>query len=353
MPEHDWLVNALFAYDLVGFQTSTDQANFCRYACDFMGGKMLSEDTLDVGGKSLTVSVFPVGIDVDYFVSMSQTPEAQIRIERLHRRGEARVNVIGVDRLDYSKGLPDRLRAFRRFLELFPHHHKAVTLMQIAPPTREDVQAYMDIRHELEALSGEINGEFGDFDWTPVRYIHKSVARDTLAALYRGSHVGLVTPLRDGMNLVAKEYVATQDACDPGVLVLSRFAGVAEDFEEALIVNPYDADEVAKAIQRAIVMPRHERIERHGALMTRIRARNGQNWAEEFLRALGKCRRQDRRVKETRRIASGLQRPTDVVRRSRNSSASMVRDFDFKRRSESPPLKHPSLSIVLDEKSGA
>ncbi len=203
MPEYEWLTNALLEYDLVGFQTSIDQANFCRFVCEFMGGEMLSEDTLHVAGKTLTVSVFPVGIDVDYFVSMAQSPEAEMRIQRLHRRGEARVNIIGVDRLDYSKGLPDRLRAFRRFLELFPRHHKAATLMQIAPPICENVQANIDIRHELEALSGEINGQFGDFDWTPVRYVHRSVARDTLAALYRGSHVGLVTPLRDGRILTA------------------------------------------------------------------------------------------------------------------------------------------------------
>jgi len=294
MPECEWLINTMLEYDVVGFQTKTDHANFCRFVFAFMGGEMLSQDTLIVSGKRLTVSVFPVGIDVDHFVSMAQTPEAETRIQRLHRLGEARVNIIGVDRLDYSKGLPDRLRAFKRFLELFPHHHKAVTLMQIAPPTREDIQAYIDIRHELEALSGQINGEFGDYDWTPVRYVRRSIAQDTLAALYRGSHVGLVTPLRDGMNLVAKEYVAVQDVDDPGVLVLSRFAGAAEDLEEALIVNPYDADEVAQAIQRAIVMPRKERIERHRALMTRIRARDGRKWMESFLSALDACRRQDR-----------------------------------------------------------
>jgi trehalose 6-phosphate synthase len=188
--------------------------------------------------------------------------------------------------LDYSKGLPDRMRSFKRFLELFPQHRKAATLMQIAPPTREDVQAYVDIRHELESLSGEINGQFGDFDWTPVRYIHRNIDRETLAALYRGSQVGLVTPLRDGMNLVAKEYVAAQDENDPGVLVLSRFAGAAEELEEALIVNPYDADEVAAAIHRAIDMPRHERIERHRKLLKRVRAHDAHHWAESFLRTL-------------------------------------------------------------------
>ncbi|BDV38214.1 alpha,alpha-trehalose-phosphate synthase (UDP-forming) [Methylocystis bryophila] len=286
MPEYEWLINSMLEYDVLGFQTKTDHANFCRFVFGFMGGEMLSKDTLLVSGKRLTVSVFPVGIDVDDFASMAQTPEAEMRIQKLHRRGEARVNIIGVDRLDYSKGLPDRLRAFKRFLELFPHHHKAVTLMQIAPPTREDIQAYIDIRHELEALSGQINGEFGDYDWTPVRYVRRSIAQETLAALYRGSHVGLVTPLRDGMNLVAKEYVAAQDANDPGVLVLSRFAGAAEDLEEALIVNPYDADEVAQAIQRAIVMPRKERITRHRALMKRIRARDGRKWMESFISAL-------------------------------------------------------------------
>lgn len=159
-------------------------------------------------------------------------------------------------------------------------------MMQIAPPTREEVKAYADIRHELEALSGEINGEFGDFDWTPVRYVHRNIARDTLAALYRGSQIGLVTPLRDGMNLVAKEYVAAQDEENPGVLVLSRFAGAAEDLAEALIVNPYDADEVAHAMQRAIIMPREERIERHRALLARVREHDACNWMGGFLRAL-------------------------------------------------------------------
>ena len=158
--------------------------------------------------------------------------------------------------------------------------------MQIAAPTREDVEIYVEIRKELEQLSGAINGEFGDFDWTPVRYIHRSVARDTLAALFRGSHVGLVTPLRDGMNLVATEYVAAQDEQDPGVLVLSRFAGAAEDLEEALIVNPYDTDDVAEALQRAINMPQAERRARHKALLKRVRDRDARRWRESFLYAL-------------------------------------------------------------------
>lgn len=290
MPEHEWLMAALVEYDLVGFQTKTDQANFLRFMCGFMQGEMLTDDLVRVGAKTVTASVFPVGIDVDAFAAMAETPSAAKRIQRLHRAGEPRINVIGVDRLDYTKGLPDRLRSFKRLLEIYPQNCKAVTLMQIAPPTREDVQAYADIRHELEALSGEINGQFGDFDWTPVRYLHRRVDRETLAALYRGSQVGLVTPLRDGMNLVAKEYVVAQDAENPGVLVLSRFAGAAEDLQEALIVNPYDADEVANAMQKAIVMRLPERKERHAALLARARQHDSYNWMDGFLRALTACR---------------------------------------------------------------
>jgi len=204
----------------------------------------------------------------------------------MQRRATARTHIIGVDRLDYSKGLPDRLLAFRKFLVAYPENQKMVTMMQIAPPTREDVDAYADIRHELESLSGSINGQFGDFDWTPLRYIHRSIPRNTLAALFRGSQVGLVTPLRDGMNLVAKEYVAAQNAENPGVLVLSKFAGAAEDLEEALIVNPYDIDEVAQSLHTAIVMPLEERQERYHALLARIRKHDAKNWRDGFLTAL-------------------------------------------------------------------
>jgi trehalose 6-phosphate synthase len=158
--------------------------------------------------------------------------------------------------------------------------------MQIAPPTREDVEAYADIREELESLTGAINGRFGDFDWTPLRYIHRSVPRHTLAALFRGSQVGLVTPLRDGMNLVAKEYVAAQDDDDPGVLILSSFAGAAEELKEALIVNPYDIDEVAAALQTAITMPLKERKKRHKALLARVRGHDARHWQDSFLTAL-------------------------------------------------------------------
>jgi len=285
-PEHAWLMRCLLAYDLVGFQTQADVSNFER-SLQELEAKARHEGRYGAWPEfSGTVAAFPIGIDVEAFAAMARTEEAQARIQRLNRHASARIHIIGVDRLDYTKGLPERLRSFRRLLELYPENQKVATLMQIAPPTREDVDAYADIRHELEGMSGAINGEFGDFDWTPVRYIHRVVPRETLAALFRGSHVGLVTPLRDGMNLVAKEYVAAQDEANPGVLVLSRFAGAAEDLVEALIVNPYDPDEVAHAMQQAIKMPLAERRERHAALLERVHKRDVRHWRESFLAAL-------------------------------------------------------------------
>jgi trehalose 6-phosphate synthase len=290
VPEYDWLATSLLDYDLVGFQTAADHANFCRFVREILGGEMTSPDTLRVGGKDVRVGVFAAGIDVESFVAMASDPAARKRIQRTERNDKKRIYAIGVDRLDYSKGLPEKFHAFRRLLDSYPDGSKPATLIQVASPTRDDLHAYIDIRHELEALSGKINGAFGDFDWTPLRYIHRSVARETLAVHYRSSRIGLVTPLRDGMNLVAKEYIAAQDAADPGVLILSRFAGAAEDLAEALIVNPYDIDEVAHAMRRAIEMPKDERIERHGALMKRIRQHDACHWMGNFLRALRSCR---------------------------------------------------------------
>ena len=286
VPVHSWLVKSLFSFDVVGFQTNADVINFQRFISEHGEGQILSDGRLIAYGRTIIARAFAIGIDVDAFHTMSRTPAAEEVIERLHRRLLARSHIIGVDRLDYTKGLPERMKAFRRMLELFPDKRRAVTLMQIAPPTREDVAAYTDIREELEKLSGSINGEFGNFDWTPVRYIHRNIPRQTLAALFRGCQVGLVTPLRDGMNLVAKEYVAAQNDDNPGVLVLSRFAGAAEDMEEALIVNPYDLDDIAHALQQALMMPTEERQARHRALMARIRTRDAKSWRASFLSTL-------------------------------------------------------------------
>ena len=287
VPAHNWLVEALFQFDVIGFQTTIDLGNFRRFVAEHVGGKVFDDGRMTAYGRTIIARSFPIGIDVDDFAAAARTPEAASQIERLNRRTIVRSHIIGVDRLDYTKGLPERFKAFRKLLELHPEHLKTVTLMQIAPPTRIEVEAYANIRTELEGLSGAINGEFGDFDWTPVRYVHRSMPRDTLAALFRGSEVALVTPLRDGMNLVAKEYVAAQNEEDPGVLILSKFAGAAEELGEALIVNPYNIDDMANAMQTALRMPIEERKERHAALLRRIKTHDVASWRKNFLDVLG------------------------------------------------------------------
>lgn len=287
VPGHAQLMDTLFAYDVVGFQTENDVTNFGHYAEQTQAKVTPKTHPFRSSGRKLTVRSYPIGIDVDAFHAMAVTKTAEDRIRRL-QRGSIDHHIIGVDRLDYSKGLPDRLRAYQRFLEKYPAHRKKAVMMQIAPPTREELTAYADIRTELEQLSGAINGHFGDFDWTPVRYINRSVPRDLLAALFRGSRVGLVTPLHDGMNLVAKEYIAAQDPENPGLLVLSQFAGAAAELQEAMIVNPYDADEVALAMNVALSMSLEERKERYESLITRIRTRDAAHWRQSFLEDLHK-----------------------------------------------------------------
>lgn len=286
-PEYEWLSQALLSFDLIGFQTTTDVENFAH---SILSGRdantSINDSVIQTSLTRTKIGCFPIGIDVEAFREIAHNRESDEQIAFLRRRTMARLNIIGVDRLDYSKGLPDRMSAFRRLLEKHPEMQKRVTLMQIAPPTRENVEAYTDIREELEKLSGAINGEFADFDWTPVRYIHRSIPRHILAALFRGSQIGFVTPLRDGMNLVAKEYIAAQGDDDPGVLVLSKFAGAAEELQEALIVNPYDIDETAEALHTALEMPLSERRERQSALLARIQTGNARHWQATYLQAL-------------------------------------------------------------------
>ena len=286
IPSHEWLMRALFAYDLVGLQSRTDLQHFTRLVEGEVGAERLSDDHWRAFGSVARVKAFPIGIDVDEFQLLAASPESIETRETLRTEYAQRRLLVGVDRLDYSKGLPQRLRAFWRLLDEHPHARRSATLIQVATPTREGVDAYADIRHELESLSGEINGRYGELDWMPVRYIHRTMARRRLPGLYQAGRVALVTPLRDGMNLVAKEYVAAQDPADPGVLVLSRFAGAAEQLREALIVNPYDTAGTAAALHQALAMPIDERRERHAALMKTLREQDLHWWRHAVLDAL-------------------------------------------------------------------
>jgi trehalose 6-phosphate synthase len=197
-----------------------------------------------------------------------------------------RAMIVGVDRLDYSKGLEERLAGFERLLKDNPDVHREVVMLQIAPISRDEVDTYQDIRARLDALSGHINGVYSDADWTPVRYVNKNFRRDELAGLYRAARIGLVTPLRDGMNLVAKEYVAAQNPDDPGVLILSRFAGAALQMRDALIVNPFSPEELADALKRALDMPLAERKRRWEALIGGVVKNDVTAWRRSFVSAL-------------------------------------------------------------------
>ncbi|UUZ64938.1 alpha,alpha-trehalose-phosphate synthase (UDP-forming) [Polaromonas sp. P1-6] len=287
IPQHEWLMRAMFAYDLLGFQSEADLQNFSRYVQAEAGAEDLGDHRFQAFNHTVRAGAFPIGIDVDEFAALTHGKEAHDMYERMKDEYSRRKLLLGVERLDYSKGLPQRLRAFKSLLKKYPENLGSATLIQIASPSREIMGTYTDLRQELESLCGAINGDFGELDWMPVRYIHRNVARKRLPGLYRVARVALVTPLRDGMNLVAKEFVAAQDPADPGVLVLSRFAGAAEQLKGgALLVNPYDTDGTADTIQQALQMPLPERQARHQKLLENIRVQDVHWWRKAFLDAL-------------------------------------------------------------------
>jgi trehalose 6-phosphate synthase len=285
VPHQKRLGRALMVYNLVGFQTQSDRENFARYVASCLDGERLRDDLLTEHGQTTKASVFPIGIPAEEFAELAETESAKGSL--LPLQGEEMRTIIGVDRLDYTKGIPERLRAFEAMLAAYPSHRRRVRLIQIGSPTRETLPVYQEVREDVERLVGRINGRFGDLSWTPVTYLHRAIPQNQLARLYRESAVGLVTALRDGMNLVAKEYVAAQPAKDPGILMLSRFAGAAEELKEALLINPHDTNEMASALDRALTMRRPERWARHRQLMQRISAGNVTHWRDTFLDALG------------------------------------------------------------------
>jgi trehalose 6-phosphate synthase len=286
LPVHDALVRALFTYDLVGFQTDKDLQAFADYVEREAEGWMCDDGTAHAYGTRVRAASFPIGIDTRVVAAQAARAMRTGQAARLRDSLSGRNLVIGVDRLDYSKGLTRRFAAVERLLETRPQHRRAIVVLQIAPTTREDIPEYQQIRAELDACMGRINGRFGEPDLLPVRYLNRHFRQESLMGFYRASRVAMVTPLRDGMNLVAKEFVASQAQDDPGVLVLSRFAGAASELDAALVVNPFDVDEVADALDRALAMPVEERRERHGANLARIEHHDVHAWCRSFLDTL-------------------------------------------------------------------
>ncbi len=286
IPTHADLFQSFLAYDLIGFQTETDAHCFLDYAVRDGGLGPPIDGCLLHENRRIKVGVYPIGVDVDAIAAQARAASGRSFVAKLKRSLAGRRLMISVDRLDYSKGLLRRFRAFSRLLEEKPEFRAKVTFMQIAPPSRGDVQSYRQIREELEGEAGRINGRFAEVDWVPLRYLNRSFAREELMPIYRTAEIGLVTPLRDGMNLVAKEFVAAQDPEQPGVLILSEFAGAAAELDAAVLVNPFDVGGMAQAIAGALDMSLQERRERHAAMMDVLRRNSLDAWRDRFLHDL-------------------------------------------------------------------
>ena len=290
VPHHADLVAAMLAYDLIGFQTDDDKKNFEDYLQHELGLTVADGEVASHYGQT-RLATFPIGIDVEDFTARAVKASARPEIARLRASLQGAKLALGVDRLDYSKGLPNRMRAFGRMFDIEPSLKRKVSMLQVAVPSRGNIRAYRELKNELAALVGDVNGRLGEADWTPIRYLNKGFAQSTLAGFYRAAQVGLVTPLHDGMNLVAKEYVAAQNPFDPGVLVLSSFAGAAKELDAALQVNPHDIDGMARQIARALVMSLDERRERWQNMLGKLRRCSVQGWFSDFLRALSDIER--------------------------------------------------------------
>ncbi len=283
LPYHERLVRTMLDYDLVGFQTQEWLESFLHYCRKELGAEV-DEETgrIEFEGRVVHARAYPIGIDYDHLQQQAATEEARHAEQRLLSSTRLRTAMLGVDRLDYSKGLPERIDGISRFFDQNPDRVRDLVYIQIAPPSREDVESYKKIRQELEQKTGQINGARSEVDLVPIRYVNKGHSLAELCGFYRAAKIGLVTPLRDGMNLVAKEYIAAQDPEDPGVLILSRFAGAAMQMSDAVLVNPHSPDDLSHAIKQALDMPKAERKRRWDILIETVREDNVQRWTENF-----------------------------------------------------------------------
>jgi trehalose 6-phosphate synthase len=291
LPVYQELLRAMCAYDVVGVHTPGDLRSFNEAVSEhWIGGDAATDRRATTAGRPLHADVFPIGIDVDGCQQLACSPVGAERTERMVHHLHGRDLIIGVDRLDYSKGLEERFRSVEKLFENYPHTRGNVSFIQIAPKTRAGVRAYKDIRQALEQAAGAINGRYADIDWVPIRYLNRAFDRGTLMGFFREARIGLVTPVRDGMNLVAKEFIASQDPEDPGVLVLSKLAGAAFELSAAVLVNPYDIDGVAQGLHKALTMPLEERRDRHEDMLAILKENSITAWRTRFVDALMEAR---------------------------------------------------------------
>lgn len=288
LPWREQVLHALLAYDLIGFQTERDKQNFMQCVYAICGNLFIAEDTpvttLTVDGRLVRIATFPIGIDFTSFAHDAAAPNINVLLNEIRTALPHAKMILGIDRLDYTKGILERLEAFRNALTRYPELCENVTFFQVVVPSRTDIAGYATLKMEIERRVGEINGQFTRLGWVPVHYIFRSLDRDELLAFYRTADIALVTPLKDGMNLVAKEYCAC--SLEDGVLILSEFAGAADQMQQgALLVNPYDVEGVADAIARAFHMPLAERQTRMRMLRNEVQHHDVFWWVDRLLAA--------------------------------------------------------------------
>ncbi|MGK3967115.1 bifunctional alpha,alpha-trehalose-phosphate synthase (UDP-forming)/trehalose-phosphatase [Sorangium sp. So ce118] len=350
LPWREQVLRGMLGADVVGFHTTSYRYHFVYSAARVLG---LDPDleTLAYEGRKVRLGVYPVSIDVEEFVRLAQDEEVRAEARRLRERAQGRKIVLGIDRLDYTKGIPRRMLAIERFLEREPELRSKVRFIQLAVPTREQVDAYADFRRVVNELVGRINGAYATLDDVPIHFLHRSMPMAGVVALYLAADVMMVTPLRDGMNLVSKEYVASR-IDDTGALVLSEFAGAAAELIEALPVNPYDIDSVAATIKQALVMPRSEQRVRMQALRRRVMAHDAHRWSHRFLNDLERASSAAPAVGAARRRIDAPQRSTIASARSAPSLVVML-DYDgtLVPLAAMPELAPPDEELIADLRS--
>jgi trehalose 6-phosphate synthase len=286
IPNAAQFVLDLLTSNLIGFQTLNDKNNFIQSALRLTQAQQEDADILIINGHTIRLGVFSVEIDSKRFATTARKAWHSSVTQRLHHSLDGQKLILGVDRLDPTKGILQRLAGYHRFLETRPNARRKVTFLQIAALCRLNVPAYQELRHNIERKAGALNGDFSEVDWVPLRVVERVSVRSAVAGYMREARVGLITPLRDGMNLVAKEYIAAQNPDNPGVLVLSKFAGAADQLKSALLVNPNDPDDIADALERALDMPLAERQTRWQECWQAIEKQSGVKWGQSFLKVL-------------------------------------------------------------------
>jgi trehalose 6-phosphate synthase/phosphatase len=287
LPWREEIIRGLIAYDLIGFQTLRDRRNFVSCVRNLLPSvkiKIMRRHTLIYHeDRVIKAGNYPISIDFEEFNELAKTKEVADEAWIFHEKLGSKRLVLGVDRLDYTKGIPERMLAFERALEKYPELHEQLSLFQLLVPSRTPVPEYQHLKDQLDTLVGRINGKFSTPGWTPIHYMFRTLDRVKLLGTYKACEIALITPLRDGMNLVAKEYCASS-VDNEGVLILSEFAGAAEQLKDsALIVNPYNLEQTADAIYRAFTMPVDERRARMGKLRADIKRADVHTWVKWFI----------------------------------------------------------------------